>query len=608
MTDIGRTERSEVVGHTSDQFVKERLREIEAIHRLSFRGVPNLLRVLANELFAESEVPDCKLKWEFVALGLYLSDEPTHWGTQHGPSTSWQGDDGEKVDLPPLAAFTAECLEYCRHRMADAEHPVLKARYADVVWDLTKAAQGNRPPIASARIAIDAYLEAVLDDRIDPPGWHGEQIDRMMSIAVSIGDDDRLAAICESLNQYAASGRDGKEIEWRQRDLFPHLLRIPKKKWPQDIIEQLAADLRARLESLNLGTGKQWAFQRLALPLAEFYWSTNQKEDAQAVVKIYGGAVLHEAEGAQAMMATGWIEQLHKLYRRYELHDDAAGLLRMLEQRQSEMPEQLARFSTPVELKKEEVDALIDLIVTKRLNETLANLVQCFWVRVESEREAMLELEKEHPLLATIPQALLDHDGRKVAAIGGADDEEGRLIRHICQNLRFQDVFLRLIFPELIRRHALSPDALLAEIVESPLWSENRHAILDRGVKAFLDDDALVAIHLLIPEVEAAVRNLAGGSGVVLQKPHRNGGYVLKNLDDLLREKAVVLSLTEDMALYLRIVLTDQRGWNLRNVVCHGLFPANQLNGAVARRVMMIVFFLSSFRVNRDENETSEDD
>lgn len=608
MADIDRTERSEVVGHTSDQCVADRLREIEASHRLSFCGVPHQLGVLRTELFAESEVPDCALRWELIALGLYLSDEPTHWGTQHGPSMSGQNDDGERVDSPPLVTFTTECLEYCRRRMDETDHPVLKARYADVVWDLTKTALGDRPPIASARIAIDGYLEAVLDDRIDPPGWHGEQIDRMISLAVSIGDDDRLAAICESLNKFAASGRNGKEIEWRQRDLFPHLLRIPKKKWPQDIIEQLAADLRVRLENLTLGTGKQWAFQRLALPLAEFYWSTNRKEDAQAIVRTYGGAVLHEAGGAQAMMATGWIEQLHKLYHRYELHDDAAGLLRTLEHRQSEMPEQLARFSTPFELKKEEVDALIDSIVTTRLSETLANLVQCFWVRVESEREAMLELEKGHPLLAMIPQSLLDHEGRKVAAIGGADDEEGRLIRHICQNLRFQDLFLRLIFPELIRRHKLSAEALIAEILASPLWSADRHNILDRGVRAFLDDDALVAIHLLIPEVEAAVRNLAGGSGVVLQKPHRNGGYVLKNLDDLLREEAVVVSLTEDMALYLRIVLTDQRGWNLRNVVCHGLYPANQLNDAVARRVMMLVFFLSSFRVSRDESETSEGD
>ncbi len=58
------------------------------------------------------------------------------------------------------------------------------------------------------------------------------------------------------------------------------------------------------------------------------------------------------------------------------------------------------------------------------------------------------------------------------------------------------------------------------------------------------------------------------------------------------------------MALYLRIVLTDQRGWNLRNDVCHGLSPANQLNGAVARRVMMIVFFLIAFRVSPEVTET----
>jgi len=42
-------------------------------------------------------------------------------------------------------------------------------------------------------------------------------------------------------------------------------------------------------------------------------------------------------------------------------------------------------------------------------------------------------------------------------------------------------------------------------------------------------------------------------------------------LDDLLRDPLVIATLGEDIALYSRVVLTDARGFNMRNVVCHGL-------------------------------------
>jgi hypothetical protein len=31
----------------------------------------------------------------------------------------------------------------------------------------------------------------------------------------------------------------------------------------------------------------------------------------------------------------------------------------------------------------------------------------------------------------------------------------------------------------------------------------------------------------------------------------------------------------DNLSFYFRILLTDQRGWNMRNNVCHGISPAN---------------------------------
>ncbi len=294
-------------------------------------------------------------------------------------------------------------------------------------------------------------------------------------------------------------------------------------------------------------------------------------------------------------MAVAWLEQLSKLYQRYELHADAQTVLKAMMDRQPDLPEELIPLKTPVELKQSEIDEWLDTVIREDLEQSLMSLVMCFHPRLEDSRKELRELEKAHPMVAAFggSAAIVDHEGRTVARI---DDEDGKLIRHITTNMQLTDIFLQFAFPRLIEKFDLTPTLLAQEIAKSPIWSADRLSILERGIKAYFENEPVVAIHLLIPEIEAAVRRLSKSLGIVLQKPHRNGGYVLKNLDDLLREEAVVVTLTEDTTTYLRATLTDQRGWNLRNDVCHGLSTTSALNQSVARRLMLIAFLLGLLR------------
>jgi hypothetical protein len=45
-------------------------------------------------------------------------------------------------------------------RANEVKHPVMKARYADLVWDFSRPAAQKKPAIMFARTAIDSYLQA----------------------------------------------------------------------------------------------------------------------------------------------------------------------------------------------------------------------------------------------------------------------------------------------------------------------------------------------------------------------------------------------------------------------------------------------------------------
>ena len=101
---------------------------------------------------------------------------------------------------------------------------------------------------------------------------------------------------------------------------------------------------------------------------------------------------------------------------------------------------------------------------------------------------------------------------------------------------------------------------------------------------------------MLIPQVEDALRNLLRLAGGSTYKQHRLGGLMLKIFDDLLREEAVVKSLGENVVHYFRVLFTDQRGWNIRNDVCHGITPTAAFSPQLTDRIFHALLVLALLR------------
>ena len=60
------------------------------------------------------------------------------WGTHFQPWMSATNPDGTAYYSPDLAEVDSEVLAHWAARAKEAKHPVLVARYADLVWDVTQ--------------------------------------------------------------------------------------------------------------------------------------------------------------------------------------------------------------------------------------------------------------------------------------------------------------------------------------------------------------------------------------------------------------------------------------------------------------------------------------
>ncbi|WP_143539317.1 hypothetical protein [Rhizobium sp. AN5] len=108
-------------------------------------------------------------------------------------------DDGSVRYSPDPHDVTPEIVAHWQARAEAANHPVMKARYADLVWDFAHRLTGKKSDVRFARMAIDSYMASVAgkmnaDDHDDV-----EALRRALVLTSRIRDAERTAAAKDAM-------------------------------------------------------------------------------------------------------------------------------------------------------------------------------------------------------------------------------------------------------------------------------------------------------------------------------------------------------------------------------------------------------------------------
>lgn len=354
------------------------------------------------------------------------------------------------------------------------------------------------------------------------------------------------------------------------------------------IIEELENKLN-RLTASDSNEQKidPWAAEAAAERLATYYRKKQKSEEVKRVLLKIGAALDKIIAGANPMQASSWLERLHKLYLNFNLHEEAEAVLLRIRELGPQVASELKPFSHSFELPRKEMDDYIAAMTEGDLKEVILRIANQYIPNKEKAKEQIFDLSKNSPFIFLITQQIQDDKGRVVATVGSLEtDIEGHIVRRISENLAFSAMFLRLVMYELVNNKGLNKTHILAFIKKTPIINNDRFVIIERALDAYFQNDFLVFIHLIIPQIEEAIRNIVEYAGGNVLKPSRSGGYHLRTFDEILRDEIIKDSLGEDFADYFRILFTDQRGWNLRNNVCHGMAAPNKFNQQSADRIL----------------------
>ena len=298
-----------------------------------------------------------------------------------------------------------------------------------------------------------------------------------------------------------------------------------------------------------------------------------------------------------------WLQDLEQVYKQYGLNEEAQKILLEIRKLGPKAHGELKPLSGEVQIDTEEINKYIESMTEGELEKVLKRIIVRYIPRRNVVEREVKEMASEFVFSSIISTQIQDHKGRPIACIGPVhEDMDGRIILHITQNIQLESFFLRQIIQRAIDRHSIDCELLLEYIYRSPLFEDSKKDIFTMGLKAYLDGNALVAIHLLIPQIEDAVRNIIEHSGGIVLKPARIGGLHLRTMDELLRDENFVNVFGDDVALYFRVLFTDPRGLNLRNDVCHGMCTAAFFNMDLADRVFNALLILAQVRTQVSED------
>jgi len=530
---------------------------------------------------------------------IFRSLAPLEFHECHAVTSPWDSFFAPKMaaeegrdEFPNLALLNSENVDEWAEVAESVEHPLLKARFADAVWELgRRLGSARKDRYRFGRIASESYLELAGRTGNNPLEIINASA-RNIRLAIKLGAGDLVDHGFEFLMQYADSVEQAHVGLWSAP--FDRLLGLNGLSEEQ---RERILDRHTQRFSATVAGGDIFRMEVIGPSFAKYFHDRRQYQRAKEITFAYGEAILKSAASLNASLATHHIEGVLEAYRRVGLKEETDRVRLLLEEKGkgviAEMKSQrfeirldLAAINTAI---AEMIDVSNPLVALYRLANNCAPHPEKFEAEFEAATEGLLY----HRL---IPVSIIGDDGLTVTTIETYDqDKEGRLVMEFARDMNLKTTFFLSGLEEWKKKFELGGIPDTPSLFDSLLIPPDRVTLFREGLLAFEQEDYVKCIHVLVFQVENSLRELLRILGRPVSKSTDDGNQP-KNMNDVLYDPVVKDALDPKLWSFLKVLYTDNRGMNLRNLVAHGVAPAAAFNRVNASLVVQSVVFLALIR------------
>ncbi len=503
---------------------------------------------------------------------------------------------GRRSSLP--IDFMQSDVELFAEFAEEVDDPWLQARLADLVWLLIPRSPKH------ALLAIDAYRQLPLDSETWIRGsrecWlRAINLTRMLKAGAGERIKEIEAAILAAFDK--SRKEDGYLALWVSDMLATHRL-------GRDHRPAIAAKLETMARNFDVEGDLYRAREYFDAASKWFHQVGNIAKTAEMTACLAEGWVKEavarlSSEQPSNVAAASFYENAIQTYRRiprserntHRADERITELHKHLSDAGAKSLTEMSVITSPAIDISEIAETAINAVKGKLTLDALAAFANIYrGAQVVKIREFSGKMLREHPLNALFAATHMSRDGRVIARRLGmgfveADSDESKttlwaeMVKHYGMELGL--VVQGEIWPalETLRlEHRLRVEDFVAIANRSPIVPEDRKQLMGRALFAGYDNDFVVALHILIPQIEHMVRWHLKAAGIKTTNIDKDGIENENGLSTLIEIPQVTQIFGEDLTFEFKALFCDAFGPNLRNELAHGLLTEEDCQSTYA--------------------------
>ena len=301
-------------------------------------------------------------------------DKTVEWETYYGPMIVTRDANGQSFESPSINLVTPEIINYWEQRAQDSLHPLMRTRYADLVWNFSRKIRGTSPQIMIAHIIIDETIKVAGQNLCKYESSTITKLRRALTIALSTRDQVRISSLVDAIIAYEDTvAKDSTVGLWG----FSFDLLVENKNVPlsSDKSTKIINDLEARLQrAANPQDGGQvddFAAEITSNRLARFYRRKGSNADVERVLRLYSDAVLKTVIIDKALVASSKLQKVYDVFQKNNMKDDADNIALRLNEVNKQTVNEMKVVSTQFDISREELEEYLTALTEGSLTETL---------------------------------------------------------------------------------------------------------------------------------------------------------------------------------------------------------------------------------------------
>ncbi len=525
------------------------------------------------------------------------------WGTYYGPIFSDPNAETGQY-FPDISEVTPVTIAYWKRRADKEKHPIAKARYSDLVWDLENQLLGCSKSPEYAEIAVLAYIEIAegyqyLSNR---HCWAG--LRRALCIAKMMKRKDLEHAIVEAMIKYESQIADDSKLgTWGE--VYKALIVESPASIDSSIENIIISELLSRFQRLllNPDANPEGIFTGFEL-LGNYYLKISGTVPDRICI-LFADWMFKFSLSKEPLAGQHLLIRTYFALRDRQIDLLAEKILLECEKLGLRVVESLQEHKSSTEISQDELDAHLNAIFSEGTREALHRIAVSYLIKEAELHETVSKALDGYVSHLIAPPVEIDRFGRPLNAVKTDDNGDDMMYHEGKRIMSFQIWMMSLTIHEFVERSSEPVEELLEYCFESPCFDESRKLLLERGIRAFVEKDYISCVSILVPEIEHILRYITRKLQIPSWEPNRGRTFNVKTLGKLLNNERLKQVLGE-MLFGILFYFADTRGFNIRNNFCHGLMHPSEYNETTSAMIIHLLLILGLFRERSIEEEKKE--